>query len=38
VLLLGYRPSHNSGFTIEDVVEHVPQTTNTMNAQLTIGI
>ncbi|MGA8535458.1 MAG: hypothetical protein WB615_15220 [Candidatus Tumulicola sp.] len=37
VLLLGYRPTHNSSLTIEDVVQHVPQTTNTMNLQLTIG-
>jgi hypothetical protein len=37
VLLLGYGPSHNSRVTIEDVVEHVPYTTNTMNLQFTIG-
>ena len=37
VLLLGYRPTHNSSLTIEDVVQHVPQTTNTMNLQLTVG-
>jgi hypothetical protein len=37
VVLLGYRPTHNSSLTIEDVVEHVPQTTNTMNLQFTVG-
>ena len=31
VLLLGYGPSHNSRITLEDVIEHVPNTTNTMN-------
>jgi hypothetical protein len=37
VLLLGYGPSHNSRVTIEDVIEHTPRTTNTMNLQFTIG-
>jgi hypothetical protein len=37
VLLVGYRPTHNSSLTVEDVVQHVPQTTNTMNLQLTVG-
>ncbi len=37
VVLLGYGPSHNSRVTIEDVIEHVPYTTNTMNLQFTIG-
>jgi hypothetical protein len=37
VILMGYRPAHNSRFTIEDVIAHTPQTTHTMNAQLTVG-
>ena len=37
VLLLGYGPSHDSRITLEDVIEHVPNTTNTMNLQFTIG-
>jgi hypothetical protein len=37
VLLLGYGPSHNSRVTVEDVVEHVPRTANTLNLQFTIG-
>lgn len=37
VLLLGYGPTHNSRVTIEDVIEHMPYTTNTMNLQFTIG-
>lgn len=37
VVLLGYGPSHNSRVTIEDVIAHQPQTTNTMNLQFTIG-
>jgi hypothetical protein len=37
VLLLGYGPSHNSRVTLEDVIEHTPATTNTMNLQFTIG-
>lgn len=37
VVLLGYGPTHNSRVTIEDVIEHLPRTTNTMNLQYTIG-
>ncbi len=35
--LLGYRVSRNSRFTVEDVVQHVPATTNTLNLQYTAG-
>ncbi len=37
VLLLGYGPTRNSRLTIEDVIQHVPQTTHTMNVQFTIA-
>ena len=37
VLLLGYAPTENSRVTIEDVIAHVPQTTNTMNIQFTVA-
>ena len=37
VVLLGYGPTENTRFTIEDVISHLPQTTNTMNAQFTVG-
>jgi hypothetical protein len=37
VLLLGYGATRNSRLTIEDVIQHGPQTTHTMNAQFTIG-
>lgn len=37
VLLVGYGPSENTRITIEDVIAHAPQTTNTMNLQLTFG-
>src|SRR5579862_73506 len=37
VVLLGYRPTHNSRLTIEDVIAHLPQTSNTMNLQLTVA-
>lgn len=37
VVLMGYRPTHDSSLTIEDVVAHTPQTNNTMNLQLTVG-
>jgi len=37
VLLLGYGPTRNSRLTIEDVIQHVPQATHTMNAQLTMA-
>jgi hypothetical protein len=35
--LLGYRLSHNSRVTVEDVIAHGPQTTHTLNTQFTIG-
>ena len=37
VLLLGYGPTENTRLTIEDVISHSPQTSNTMNAQATIA-
>lgn len=37
VFLLGYGTSERSRVTIEDVIQHVPQTTHTMNLQFTIG-
>jgi hypothetical protein len=37
VVLLGYGPTLNSRFTIEDVITHSPATTHTMNAQFTIA-
>jgi hypothetical protein len=37
VLLMGYGPTENSRVTVEDVIAHVPQTTNTMNAQFSIA-
>ena len=37
VLLAGYAPSECLRVTIEDVVAHIPQTTNTLNLQLTIA-
>jgi hypothetical protein len=37
VLLMGYGPTENTRLTIEDVSAHVPQTTNTMNAQFSIA-
>jgi hypothetical protein len=37
VVLLGFGPTENSRITIEDVIAHTPQTTNTMNLQFTIG-
>ena len=37
VLLLGYGPTENSRVTVEDVIAHAPQTTNTMNIQYTVG-
>jgi hypothetical protein len=36
VLLLGYGPTENSRITIEDVIQHAEQTTNTMNVQVTV--
>jgi hypothetical protein len=35
--LLGYRLSHNSRITIEDVIAHDPTTTHTLNTQFTIA-
>ena len=37
VILVGYGPTENTRITIEDVIGHVPQTTNTMNAQFSIA-
>ncbi len=37
VVLLGYGPTENTRITIEDVIAHAPQTSNTMNLQLTFG-
>ncbi len=37
VLLLGYGPTERSRLTIEDVVQHSPQTTHTMNIQFTVA-
>ncbi|HTU81366.1 MAG TPA: hypothetical protein VMF61_04505 [Candidatus Acidoferrales bacterium] len=37
VLMAGYGSSENSRVTIEDVIAHTPLTSNTMNAQFTIG-
>jgi hypothetical protein len=37
VVLMGYGPTENTRLTVEDVIAHVPQTTNTMNAQFSIG-
>jgi hypothetical protein len=37
VFLLGYGTGENSRITIEDVIQHVPGTTHTMNLQFTIG-
>ncbi|HEX3671863.1 MAG TPA: hypothetical protein VHT92_09205, partial [Candidatus Cybelea sp.] len=37
VVLLGYGPTENGRLTVEDVIAHSPQTTNTVNAQLTFG-
>jgi hypothetical protein len=37
VLLLGYGPTENMRLTVEDVMSHSPQTSNTMNAQFTIA-
>jgi len=35
VLLIGYRPTHNSRVTIEDAIVRAPSTTHTLNAQFT---
>ncbi len=37
VILMGYGPTENTRLTIEDVISHTPQTTNTMNAQFSIA-
>jgi len=37
VFLLGWGPSEHSRFTIEDIIQHVPQTTHTMNFQFTFA-
>ncbi len=37
VTLLGYRVSRNSRLTVEDVIQHIPQTKNTLNMQYTVG-
>ena len=34
---VGFRVSRNARFTVEDVVQHVPQTKHTMNAQYTVA-
>lgn len=38
VPLLGFRLSHNSRFTIEDVLQNAPQPSDTLNLQYTVGI
>ncbi len=38
VLLIGYGPTENSRVTIEDVIQHIPQTTHTMNAQFSLAL
>lgn len=38
VLMLGYGPTENSRITVEDVISTSPQTSNTMNVQLTVGL
>jgi hypothetical protein len=38
VVLLGYGIAENARATIEDVLAHSPQTSNTMNVQLTVGV
>lgn len=37
LLMAGWGPTENTRLTIEDVVQHVPQTTNTMNVQFSIA-
>ncbi len=37
VILMGYGPTENTRITIEDVIGHVPQTMNTMNAQFSVA-
>jgi hypothetical protein len=38
VLLLGYGPTENSRLTIEDLIEHAPQTRHTLNIQGTLAL
>jgi hypothetical protein len=37
VFLFGYGPAENSRVTIEDVIQHVPQTRHTVNLQFSVG-
>ncbi len=37
VLLLGYGLAENARLTVEDVVQHLPQTTHTLNLQYTVA-
>lgn len=37
VVLVGYGPSERARVTLEDVVQHVPQTTHTLNLQYTVA-
>lgn len=37
VVMLGYGPVENMRLTVEDVIAHTPQTSNTFNAQLTVA-
>ena len=38
VALFGYGPTENSRLTIEDVMSHVPKTTNTVNVQFSVAL
>ncbi|MGC1380237.1 MAG: hypothetical protein WA814_04355 [Candidatus Baltobacteraceae bacterium] len=37
VFLLGYGPTENTRITVENVLSHTPQTSNTFNAQFTVA-
>jgi hypothetical protein len=37
VALMGYGPTENTRLTVEDVIAHVPRTSNTMNVQFSIA-
>jgi hypothetical protein len=37
VPMIGFRPSQNARFTIEDVIQHIPQTNNTLSTQSTVS-
>jgi hypothetical protein len=37
VLLAGYAPVENARITLEDVIQHTPQTTHTVNVQFTLA-